>query len=218
MEIFDSCVLDLVETVENLKNNLTLILTQNKQLKKKLSILTDDLNQVQDQQYTSEVKFIELCQYSRRENVELHNVPESIEQKNLEKHVLAVLALMGIHIQSYDIVEVHRIRKKIYSKNRKVLVRFVNRKNAFTSLKYGRKLRSCNQTYKNYFITENLCPENHNIFNRCYKLKKLGVINNVWTYNGVVYIKFSENDDGISIQHFDDIEYYTEKRNNIISD
>ena len=112
MEIFDLRVSDLEETAENLKNILTLILTQNKQLKKKLSILTDDLNQVQDQQYTSEVKFIKLCQYSRRENVELHNVPESSKQKNLEKHVLAVLASMGIHVQSYDIVAVHRIGKK----------------------------------------------------------------------------------------------------------
>ena len=215
MEAIVSRVSDLEEIIENLKNNLTLILTQNKHLKKKITLLTEDINQIQELQYTSEVKFTESCQYSRRENVEIHNVPESIEQKVLEKHVLAVLASINIHIQSYDIVAAHRIGKKIHGKNRKVLVRFINRKNAFASLKNSRKLRSGNPSFKNYFITENLCSDNRNIFNRCYKLKKLRVIHHVWSYNGIVYIKFSENDEGISIQHFEDIEFYIEDRDNI---
>ena len=114
MEAIVSRVSDLEEIIENLKNNLTLILTQNKHLKKKITLLTEDINQ-----YTSEVKFTESCQYSRRENVEIHNVPESIEQKVLEKHVLAVLASINIYIQSYDIVAAHRIGKKIHGKNRR---------------------------------------------------------------------------------------------------
>ena len=35
------------------------------------------------------------------------------------------------------------------------------------------------QNYKNYFITENLCPENRQAFNKLYKLKKNGEIFNV---------------------------------------
>ena len=112
MEAIISRVSDLEEIIENLKNNLTLILTQNKHLKKKITLLTEDINQIQELQYTSEVKFTESCQYSCHENVEIHNVPESIEQKILEKHVLAVLASINIHIQSYNIVAAHRIGKK----------------------------------------------------------------------------------------------------------
>ena len=120
-------------------------------------MLMDDINQVQDIQYGSEVKFIELCQYSCRDNVEIHNVPVLIEQQNLEKHVLAALAPINIQLQSYDIVAVvHRIGKKISGNNRKDLVRFVNRKNAFRCIKNSRKLRlSGNHKYKSYLITEN---------------------------------------------------------------
>ena len=157
--------------------------------------------------------------FFRRENIEFHNVPESIDQKSLEKHILAVLESINIQLQHYDIVAVHRIGKIIHGKNRKVLVRFINRKNAFRCLKNSRKLKhSTNIMFKSYFITENLCPDNRQIFNRCYKLKKHGDIYNVWTYNGAVFFKFSENEDVISIKHFDDIEWYIDERANSFSD
>ena len=88
-------ILGLEKTIEDLKNNLTLIFTQNKHLQKKISLLTDDINQVQDIQYGSGVKFIDLpilpC-----ENMGIHNVPELIQQKSVEKHVLAALASTNI--------------------------------------------------------------------------------------------------------------------------
>ena len=71
-------------------------------------------------QYGSKVKFIKLLQYSQHKIVEIHNVPELIEQKNLEKHVLAapcLLASINIQLQSYDIVAIHRVGKKISGKN-----------------------------------------------------------------------------------------------------
>ena len=210
---------DLEKTIENIKNNMTLILSQNKHLKNKISKLTGVIYQVQNDQYGSEVKFIQLSQYSRRENTEFHNVPESIEQKDLEEHILSALSSINIVLQHYDIVAVHRIGKITHGTNRKVLLRFINRKHAFRCLKNSRKLKhSTNIIFKNYFITENLCPDNRQIFNKCYKLKKRGEIFNVWTYNGAVYIKFSENEDIISINHFDDIEWYIVEGNNSFSD
>ena len=99
--------------------------------------------------------------------------------------MLDILASVDIQLESYDIVAVHRFGKKLTGKNRKVLVRFLNRKNAFLCLKNGKKLRHCTiQNYKNYFITENLCPGNRHAFNKLYKLKKNGEIFNVWSYNG----------------------------------
>ena len=75
----------------------------------------------------------------------------------------------------------------------------------------GRKLRTSNtHQYKNYFITENLCPEFRQIFNKLYKLKKLKQISRVWSYNGYVYFKFSDNDieEPIQLFHYDDIGYH----------
>ena len=47
---------------------------------------------------------------------------------------------IGINLQSYDLVAVHRIGKFIEGKYRNVIVRFVNRKNAFVCLRNSKKL------------------------------------------------------------------------------
>ena len=127
----------------------------------------------QDKIYDTEVRFNRSNQYSQRKNVEIHNIPESIMQKDLEQYVIAVLSSIGVILESYDIVATHRIGDKQNGKSRKVIVRFVNRKNAYHSIKNRKKLRNSNtQQYKKHFITENLCPEFQQFFNKLYKLKK----------------------------------------------
>ena len=37
-------------------------------------------------------------------------------------------------------------------------------------------------------------------------------------HNCIVHIKFSENEDAIFIQHFDNIKFYIDERNNVFSD
>ena len=89
---------------------------------------------------------------------------------------MAVLHSIGVTIESYDIVAARRIGAKINGKNRKVIIRFLIRKNAsYLSIKNGKKLKySKNEDYKNYFINANLGPEFRQIFNKLYKLKKIG--------------------------------------------
>ena len=116
-----------------------------------------------------EIDFLQFTQYSRRENIEISNIPESIPQKDLEYHVIMVLKELGLEIYSYDLVGVHRIGKQYANKNRNVIVRFINRKNAYLALEHNNVLRQTR--YYNYFINENMCPENRRIFNYCYKLK-----------------------------------------------
>ena len=95
-----------------------------------------------------EIKFNQLHQYSRQENIEIHNIPESVSQVNLEKYVIDILASIKINIVSYDIVAVHHIGKKKDNKPRIVVAHFVNRKNAFKPLKQCNKLRdSSNDQY-----------------------------------------------------------------------
>ena len=75
------------------------------------------------------------------------------------------------------------IGRKITGKCRNVLVQFINRKHVYLCIKNGKKLKfSNNQKYKRYYISENLCTENRQIFNKLYKLKKLGEIYSVWSY------------------------------------
>ncbi len=111
---------------------------------------------------------------------------------------------IGLNVPAYQIVGVHRIGKKRPNRPRNVIVRFINRKNAFTLLKNKKKLNT--GQYKRYFIIENLCPYNKRIFNKLYKYKKEDEIHSVWSYNGQVFAKVDENDEPTRIEHFDDID------------
>ena len=165
-----------------------------------------------DRLYYQDIKINEIQNYSRRENIEIHNISENVLQSNLENYVIEIMASLNIKISSYGIVAVHRIGKKTPEKPRPVIVRFINRKNAYIALHTGYKLKKVtNAEFHNFFITENLCSESRNIFNRLYKYKKFNKLFNVWSYNGTVYFKYQENNDSIKIVHYDDIEYYFDK-------
>ena len=205
----------LASGFEEMNNNFTEILLQNKNLKKDIKNLTVENKYIQNSLYLLELRLNEISQYSRRENVEFHNIPDSIPQINLEKYIIDILHSVNVFIESYDIAAVHRIGKKIDGKCRKVIVRFINRKNASHCIKNSKQLKkSQNTKYKKFFITENLCPEYRKMFNKLYRLKKLGKINNVWTSYGTIYLKITddENEHAVIIQHFEDIDYYMNYR------
>ena len=142
--------------------------------------------------------------YSRRNNVEICNIPESVDD-NLEEFIIKMLKSTNMDISSYDIVAVHRLGKKT-NRTRNVIVRFLNRKDAYKTLKLNQKLKSIPQ-YKKIYITENLCPINKKIFNALYKLKKSEVIIAVWSFNGNVYYKIEEEDEFQQASSLQDIQF-----------
>ena len=98
-------------------------------------------------------------QYQRRENIEIHNVPQSIDDKNLEKYCCDVLSTIGNPVQPNQIHACHRMKNKS-----KTIIRFVNRKDADKSLYARKKLKEINkEQFKlpadspGLFINENLC-------------------------------------------------------------
>ena len=132
------------------------------------------------------------------------------QPNELEVYILKVMESIGIILQSYDLVAVHRIGKFSHGKNRNVIIRFVNRKYAYLCLRDSKKLKK-HAEYKKFFIIENLCPSNKNIFNFLYKLKKQDKINNVWTFNGSVFYKMNDEDEfSQRADHMDDLEFMYE--------
>ena len=182
----------------------------NIQLKKELLKLRLNNDDLQDSVYDLEKQNHKNNQYSRRENIELANIPESITQKKLELKMVEIINEMGIVISSYHIVAVHRIGKKLNNKPRNVIIRFINRKNVYRILSNSRKLSAAAKKCgcENVYAYENLCPGYRNIFNQCYKLKKENVLKDVWTKNGCVNITFPDDEYEIAIAHFEEIEFY----------
>ena len=144
-----SAATESTETLQKFKDNMrvvvdklnevckvnTIMLEKLRHLTVENDTLSKELDNIYDDLYYHKIEITGLNQYGRRENVEFVGIPESFGQDQLQTHIIAVMKSMGMNnITGKDIHAVHRIGKKS-SKPRNVIVRFVNRKTAFTLLK-----------------------------------------------------------------------------------
>ena len=116
----------LEKELGELSTRLTGFILNNNILKKRVRDLTEVNNEMFDKFFELESYISDLDQYTRRNNVEFCNIPESLGNKDIEKYVIEVLGSIGVEVESYDIVAVHRLGR--INKNCSVIVRFLNRK------------------------------------------------------------------------------------------
>ena len=214
------CLIDKVIAISNHVSTLTKLVTDihkdnakinhqinktkvdNEKIKKKNKDLENKI-------YYMQQDISKMDQYSRRQNVELSGIPNSVEDTNLEKIVLEILNKIGVKLNSYDIVAIHRLKIRRGQRSPNVIIRFLNSKHPYESLKKKKNLSKVEE-YGKLYLTENLCPNYQSIFNHCMSLKKYGDLSKVWSYNGVVNVKFEDNDNEIptKLYHKDDIDTY----------
>ena len=159
-----------------------------------------DLEYTMDEQvdniYVLEKQLNRLDQYGRRQNIELTGIPNEVNDRDLETEVLKILRAIGlVHIDHFSIVGCHRVASKDRFGRRNTIIRFLNRKDAILCLKSKRNLFQCKSLgYSNIYIIENLCPANKSIYDQLSHLKEEGIIKKIWTYNGIVNYKRTENE------------------------
>ena len=108
--------------VTEMKINMETLVTNNRIQQNLITDLRKVNHNFKNSIKNMEIDFLQFTQYSRRENIEISDIPESIPQKDLEYHVIMVLQELGLEIYSYDLVGVHRIGKRYANKNRNVIV------------------------------------------------------------------------------------------------
>ena len=185
------------------KNNNQLLEPRNNKMESELKVLKariqkceDFLDDQLDYIHHLEKQISRLDQYGRRENIEIAGIPAKVHNKNLETEVLKILREIGLkHLQHFNIVACHRLGKVDKNGCRNIIIRFMNRKDAIKCLKLRRNLYLCNELgYENLSIMENLCPAFKSIFEDTIQLKKEGHVKKVWTYNGIVNYKMTDDD------------------------
>ena len=90
----------LEEHVNKYREDYQQIIINNRILRKEIKMLKEENLDVI---YNIEANAIYNNQYTRRENIEFINIPETTLQKDLEPLVIKILNSMDIKIQSYDI-------------------------------------------------------------------------------------------------------------------
>ena len=81
-------------------------------------------------------------QYSRRNNIKLSGIPNSICDEDLENTVINICKQSGIDAGTRDIEDCHRLPLSRNSRghDKRVIVKFVNRKYAEAMLKYKKRI------------------------------------------------------------------------------
>ena len=69
-------------------------------------------------------------QYCRRESIEIHGIPDNVDDKNLESKSLEILGVIGVEkIEPGQVHACHRLKNK-----KNTIIRFVSRKTAESAL------------------------------------------------------------------------------------
>ena len=163
-------MLSSIETLSNdiltIKNDISVIKKENVELK--VYDLEDYADQADEQIYHLEKRMNKLEQYTRRENIEISGISDSVQSESLEDTVLDILDGMNIKIDKNEIEACHRLPKSDGLKKGNVIVRFTNRKIAIDCFKNKKLLKdsqvpNLNQVY--IYIAENITPAMKDIIN-----------------------------------------------------
>jgi len=132
--------------LEESNSNLETIKTENAQLKQALNLTNFKLDSLE--------------QYGRRENLRLHNIPESEGNRDDgETKLIEVANALNISLNASDIQRVHRLGKKRTNatKSRSIIVRFQSYKKRNEFLRAKKNLKKT-ENFKTVFIAEDLTP------------------------------------------------------------
>ena len=93
------------------KNQFQQLIFNNRTLKNEITKLTCENESFLDEIYNLQINVTSNNQYTRRENIEILNIPERIKQTELETTIIKILKCIDVNVTSYKIIAVHRLGK-----------------------------------------------------------------------------------------------------------
>ena len=198
--------IEIKNNIKWLTDQLTKVIDVNIDLRKRIHVLEDYTEELNEWIIDNMNDIVDLQSYSRRENIEIRGIPDNIKQNDLELYVVKILNKIGVGVNSYGIAACHRLKSR-KNQYQNVIVRFINRKHAIKSIENSYKLQISNfSNDRKKFIYENLCPYFKKLFNKCYALAAKNIINKVYTKQGKVYIVTNVNEQIVKINSFEQLD------------
>ena len=139
-------------------------------LQNRVSKLESQVGLLEDALINNEIKINNADQYSRRNNIVIQGIIQSVKSKDLEDKVVNFLDKVNVQVTKNDIETCHRL-----DDNRKMILKFVNRKPLFEVLKNKIMvvvvdLNSTELDKNTSFLSQNLSDYNNKIAFHWYKL------------------------------------------------
>lgn len=136
-------------------------------------------------------------QYQRRNNLEIAGIPNNVKDDDLEDKAIQIFKKMNVDVAKENVEACHRLPAKD-GKNKKVIVRFNNRKFASQVLKNKKVISDTNLDDLNLnpgsvFISQNLNKFFQHIGYECRQLKRKKLIYSYKYQNEAFFIKMSKD-------------------------
>ena len=209
---------ELQKSLEFHINKMEELATENKDLKREVKSLKETsskANEERDQLYadlgTAINQIDDLEQYTRKNNLEIHGIPEKTEENLVEK-VIKLANALNVTIRSDDIDICHRmLTGRNVSKPRPIIVRFKSyrTKKELYGVRKSLKNQRMSQIFQGagiVYINENLTRMRRQLFAKVWKRKKSEQWHSAWTMDGKIFMKLSLGDHPVRIYSQEDLD------------
>ena len=148
-------------------------------------------------------------QCSRRECLEIPDIPDSISQNDLESKVYNIFPECDADIDPLNIEACHRLKSNHWPK--KVIVKLVRRIDASKVPGGKKQLKTTDLSQNGFlpntivFVNESLCSYYRFLWSECKKVWSKNSIVFFWISNGSVRIKECENSPAMLVSHISDL-------------
>ena len=196
----------LKETLMKVTNENVSLVSQLEQARKKLRDQEEETTRLWAEQD-------ELEQYSRKNSLEIHGLPENV-YSSTEEAVLKLAGALNVEMSASDIEISHKLRRKGKTF---IIAKFVSHKVKTRLYKERTKLKdiriaSVFPSFSNaasagvnrVYINENLTAYRRKLVAIGREMREDGTINNIWTIDGKVFVKTSPDGSPTRIREEDD--------------
>lgn len=179
----------------------------------KIQFLEEKNNKLKSENTSLKLETDTLEQYSRRNCIKIHAVPE-IQGENVISEVVKVGRTLGMDLDPKLIDNCHRLGKQNLDRGvRGIIVKFIRHFEKQEMLKLRKSKRNLNTTdlvFKEasniILINENLTQHRRHLFSLARKMKITSGIMYVWTRNGNIYIRKNERSPITQIRSQEDLD------------
>ena len=127
-------------------------------------------------------------QYSRRNNIEIQDIPKTVIDEELESKVIDIFSALNISITSKNVEDCHHLGKD----GKNTIVRSVNRKHCYQALNRKMDLTKIHNSSFAFHqdvklhLSENLTQYNQYLGWKFRELKRASLIHSSWSSRGVI--------------------------------
>ena len=181
-----------------------------------LRTLKTNSTKIEKKAETEAIKLDGIDQYSRRQNLEFHGVPQT-NNENVINIVVKIGKVLGVDINQNDISTAHRLPQKPHSNRRSesdepppppgIIARFINRD--LRNFIYSKRAVAKNIASKDFpvagmqrlYVNENLTQSRKRLLWQTKQAARTRDYSYIWTQNGKIYVRKNENSDSVLINN-----------------